>query len=71
MPLQDVLVGDLLGAILEHRVAPLMHHAAGQGIAYANKVQSVQEVFTGLVSETESVMQKLNDNLTVPAGKAA
>ncbi|MFM9968306.1 MAG: NAD(P)H-dependent flavin oxidoreductase [Burkholderiales bacterium] len=71
MPLQDVLVGDLLGAILEHRVAPLMHHAAGQGIAYANKVQGVQEVFTGLVNEAEATMNKLNLGQSASAGKAA
>ena len=71
MPLQDVLVGDLLGAILEHRVEPLMHHAAGQGIAYANKVQTVQEVFTGLVDEAESVMNRLDQRLGAPKGNAA
>jgi len=71
MPLQDVLVGDLLGAILEHRVAPLMHHAAGQGIAYSNKVQSVQEVFTGMVEEAEAVMNRLNAGATTSRGKAA
>lgn len=71
MPLQDVLVGDLLGAILEHRVAPLMHHAAGQGIAYANKVQTVQEVFTGMVDEAEAVMNRLNTGMSASKGKAA
>lgn len=71
MPLQDVLVGDLLGAILEHRVAPLMHHAAGQGIAYSNKVQTVQEVFTGMVEEAEATMNRLSQGHGASRGKAA
>jgi NAD(P)H-dependent flavin oxidoreductase YrpB (nitropropane dioxygenase family) len=71
MPLQDVLVGDLLGAILEHRVEPLMHHAAGQGIAYQNQVKSVEEVLTGLVREAEASMQSLNSSLNTREGKAA
>jgi len=34
MPYQDILVGDLLGAIDEHEVQALMHHPAGQSIAF-------------------------------------
>ena len=51
MPLQDILVGDLLGAIDEHEVTPLMHHPAGQSIAYFNEVRSVAEVMRGIVDE--------------------
>lgn len=73
MPLQDVLVGDLLGAILEHRVEPLMHHAAGQGIVYQTEVRSVADVFNELVEDAESAMASLNSRLGAQPskGKAA
>lgn len=51
MPLQDILVGDLLGAIDEHEIRPLMHHPAGQSIAYFNEVRSVAEVMREIVDE--------------------
>ena len=34
MPYQDVLVGDLLGAIEEHDIEPLIHSGAGQSVGY-------------------------------------
>lgn len=51
MPYQDVLVGDLLGAIDEHGVEPLLHSGAGQGIGYADEVLPVSEVMKRLVDE--------------------
>lgn len=59
MPLQDILVGDLLGAIDEHEVRPLMHHPAGQSIAYFNEVRTVAEVMEGLVGEAYANMGRL------------
>ena len=50
MPYQDVLVGDLLGAILEHGVEPLLHSGAGQGIGYATELRPVAEIMESLVS---------------------
>ncbi len=54
MPYQDVLVGDLLGAIDEHGVEPLLHSGAGQGIGYASEVRPVAEVMAELVAEAEA-----------------
>lgn len=51
MPYQDILVGDLLGAIDEHEVEPLVHSAAGQGIGWFNEVNSVEHVMQGIVKE--------------------
>ncbi len=51
MPLQDILVGDLLGAIDEHGIEPLMHYPAGQSIGYFNEVRTVAEVMGALVTE--------------------
>ena len=59
MPLQDILVGDLLGAIDEHRVAPLMHSPAGQSIAYFNQVRTVQEIMQQLTGDAERSLQRL------------
>lgn len=58
MPYQDILVGDLLGAIDEHGVEPLMHSPAGQSIAYFNQVRRVAEVMAGLVSESEDAIAR-------------
>jgi NAD(P)H-dependent flavin oxidoreductase YrpB (nitropropane dioxygenase family) len=57
MPYQDVLVGDLLGAIDEHGIEPLLHSGAGQGIGYAKQVRPVVTVMQDLVREAELVMQ--------------
>ena len=59
MPYQDILVGDLLGAIDEHRVAPLMHHPAGQSVAWCKEVTTVEEVLARLCSETEDALERL------------
>ena len=56
MPYQDVLVGDLLGAIEEHDIEPLIHSGAGQSIAYFNEVQSVEKIMQDLVSETRQIL---------------
>lgn len=56
MPYQDVLVGDLLGAIEEHDIEPLIHSGAGQSIGYFNEVRSVADVMSDLVTETEAAL---------------
>lgn len=58
MPLQDVLVGDLLGAIEEHNIEPLIHSGAGQSVAYFNDLQSVSEVIDSLVDEAVQVLSQ-------------
>ncbi len=63
MPLQDILVGDLLGAIDEHRIAPLMHSPAGQSIAYFHQVSTVAEVMHGLVAQALDSVHQLGRSL--------
>ena len=58
MPMQDVLVGDLLGAIEEHNIEPLIHSGAGQSIAYFDEVRPVAEIMDELVSEASTVLQQ-------------
>lgn len=59
MPYQDILVGDLLGAIDEHGVEALMHSPAGQSIAYFNEVQTVAQIMEGLMHEAMEGLEKL------------
>jgi len=59
MPYQDVLVGDLLGAIDEHGVEPLLHSGAGQGIGYASEVRPVAEVVATLITDAEQAASRL------------
>jgi NAD(P)H-dependent flavin oxidoreductase YrpB (nitropropane dioxygenase family) len=59
MPYQDVLVGDLLGAIDEHGVEPLLHSGAGQGIGYATEVRPVADVMATLIAEAEAAAARL------------
>ncbi|WP_423458084.1 NAD(P)H-dependent flavin oxidoreductase [Ottowia sp. VDI28] len=71
MPLQDILVGDLLGAIDEHEVKPLMHHPAGQSIAYFNEVRSVADVMNSIVDEARASLGRIADENGAPAGVKA
>ena len=59
MPYQDILVGDLLGAISEHGVEPLEHSPAGQGIGWFNEVRSVEAVMGDLVAEAAAAVSQL------------
>lgn len=59
MPYQDILIGDLLGAIDRHKVAPLMHSPAGQGVGMFTRETTVAETMTRLVSETEEALARL------------
>lgn len=59
MPHQDMLIGDLLGAINEHEIKPLMHSGAGQSIAYSTEQKSVADIVADLVEQTEKAMAGL------------
>ncbi len=57
MPYQDVLVGDLLGAIEEHDIEPLIHSGAGQSIGYFDEVRPVAAIMEELVSEATATLR--------------
>jgi NAD(P)H-dependent flavin oxidoreductase YrpB (nitropropane dioxygenase family) len=61
MPYQDVLVGDLRGAIDEHKVGPLLHSGAGQGIGYATQIRPVAEIMAELVADATATIEGLRD----------
>jgi len=58
MPYQDVLVGDLLGAIEEHDIEPLIHSGAGQSVGYFNQVRPVQQIMDALVAEAADTLAR-------------
>jgi NAD(P)H-dependent flavin oxidoreductase YrpB (nitropropane dioxygenase family) len=57
MPYQDILVGDLLGAVDQFGVEPLQHHPAGQAIAYFNETSTVARTIERLVTDAEALLQ--------------
>ena len=59
MPYQDVLVGDLLGAIDEHSVGPLVHSGAGQSVGYFDEIKPVAAIMNDLVTEAERAASNL------------
>ena len=60
MPYQDILVGDLLGAIHEHEVEALVHHPAGQSIAFVNELRTVRDVMAELTADGEAALARLH-----------
>ena len=66
MPYQDVLVGDLLGAIEEHDIEPLIHSGAGQSVGYFNEVKPVEEIMAGLVEEASETLSRQTSYLKAP-----
>ncbi len=57
MPYQDVLVGDLLGAIEEHDIEPLIHSGAGQSVGYFDRIRPVADIMAALVEEAERTLE--------------
>ena len=66
MPYQDVLVGDLLGAIEEHDIEPLIHSGAGQSVAYFSEVEPVETIMAKLVEEASAVLGRQSSHLRQP-----
>ena len=56
MPFQDILIGDLLGAIEDHHVEPLAHIPAGQGIVQFREETTVADFMRRFVSEAEGAI---------------
>ncbi len=57
MPLQDILVGDLLGAIDRYEIEPLLGSGLGQGIAWFREETTVAEVMNRFVEEARASME--------------
>lgn len=52
MPYQHALVGELLTAVEEHEIEPLLHSPAGQGVTWTRKMRPVAEVIDTLMQQT-------------------
>jgi NAD(P)H-dependent flavin oxidoreductase YrpB (nitropropane dioxygenase family) len=59
MPYQQALIGDVLAAVEEHEIEPLVYEAAGQSIAWFNEPTSVREIMDRLVRETEAALDDM------------
>ncbi len=49
-------LGDILGAIDEFNIEPLVHSPAGQGIGWFNEVKTVKEVMDALIAEAKETL---------------
>lgn len=58
MPRQQVLTGELLAAIEEHRIAPLMYTFCGQGVSYFSELATVAEIVDRLTSEADATLAR-------------
>jgi len=56
MPYQDILVGDLLGAIDRYEIEPLLGSGLGQGIAWFKEETTVADVMQRFVEEGHASM---------------
>lgn len=59
MPYQDILIGDLLGAIDRHEIEPLMGSGTGQGIAWATEETTVAAVMERFVAEAVESLERV------------
>jgi len=63
MPYQHVLTGELLAAIEEHQVAPLVYEACGQSVAWFNELTTVDAVVQRLVAETRVALEDMQQRM--------
>lgn len=68
MPYQDILVGDLLGAIDRYEVEPLLGTGLGQGIAWFKEETTVAAVMRRFVDEAAESLARL-DGLRATAAR--
>ena len=59
MPYQHVLTGELLAAIEEHQVEPLVYEACGQSVAWFNELTTVGDIVERLAAETRAALDAM------------
>ncbi|OUM03909.1 NAD(P)H-dependent flavin oxidoreductase [Variovorax sp. JS1663] len=59
MPYQQALTGELLAAVEEHEIAPLMYEAAGQSVDWLRRIEPVADVMERLVRETRDALRSM------------
>ncbi len=60
MPHQQALIGALLAAVEEHEHADLIYEAAGQSVAWLERIEPVTDVMERLVGELKTALQQLS-----------
>lgn len=59
MPFQQVLTGELLAGVEEHRIEPLIYTFAGQSVAWFNEEKTVAEIVGRIMTETRDALDAL------------
>ncbi len=59
MPYQHALVGDMITAVEERDITPLLTEPAGQGVVWNRRVEKVSDVVTRLMAETDEALAAL------------
>ena len=59
MPYQHALVGDLITAVEEREITPLLTEPAGQSVAWCRDVESVAAVIERLMAETDQALDDM------------
>ncbi|HYF58284.1 MAG TPA: nitronate monooxygenase [Burkholderiaceae bacterium] len=60
MPWQQALAGELLAAIDEHQVEPLLYEPAGQSVAWLEREEPAADIFARLVAQTDAALARLS-----------
>lgn len=60
MPYQQALTGELLAAVDEHDITPLVYEAAGQSVAWIRREEAVEEIVTRLEGEMRRAWESLH-----------
>lgn len=72
MPWQHALTGSLLAAIEEHGIESLMYEAAGQSVAWVERVEPVADIVARLDRDTATALARLvSPQSTVTASPSA
>jgi NAD(P)H-dependent flavin oxidoreductase YrpB (nitropropane dioxygenase family) len=63
MPFQQALIGNLLAAVEQYEIEPLIYEAAGQSVAWLRAVEPVADVIHRLVDETTKAIEQFKKYL--------
>ena len=59
MPYQQALTGELLAAVEEHAISPLLYDAAGQSVAWLREIEPVVDIMGRLLQETRVALRSM------------
>ncbi len=59
MPYQQALTGELLAAVEEHEIEPLIYEAAGQSVAWLREIEPVAQVMERLERQTREALRSM------------